>query len=834
MSATAITISSPSSALVGKSELHIASKEGRTDQVRELIQLGALVDGIDSNGKSALYYAAKYGHIESVALLLQGGWRPDLANLKGITPLDIALRKESDEVVRLMIFGGERGSSLPSSSDAVESPSPSPSSSKPSDSEGEVYRSFLEALKQGDLHEQIFCLMKLASFRLTKEEYRHAALILNSACAVAEKHSISSQLRELLLSQLAQIETSFIRDQMKRDLNRESRIHSYRVRLKQIRGEVSRSLELRQPSDQISRELTQHYKKLLSDLLSECVEIAGPPPTRFAMVGLGSMSRDEMCPYSGIDFFFLINDSQTENRNYFRILAQLLQIKVINLGETSFNDPRCLNLSGFRMSRGGLSPFGMEGNYELIGTPKELARLHREDWFRQNNSEIILLNAMATVSCVSGSKSLVTAYQKEINEILDVSSFFDFFKPKLREVRALEWMRGYIFDSKPILDQFKIELRAFDVKRDFYRLLQNIINGLAFYHHLNSNSTFERLDELRAKNIISSAGAHQLKKALRAIIQLRIEAHLFYKTAREIFYFSRGVSDDEEEKELLKITPELNRQIVEIYRTLIPLHRSAQAFVQGDSEAFASSSFYDPTVGHYDERAATQFQFATALASAESSVVLSPSSSSARRELGLVQLKVGKAEDAIKSFGEALALLKEQHGDRPHSEIASVLRDIGDGYRVLGEFGKAIEHYEDSLSVRRVLNGGDLPHLAIADILTNLGVAYKGLGEFQKAIGYYNASLSMRKELNGGVLQASSENAETLTHLGAVFQSLGKFRNAIKQYNASLEIYGDTPRPEVAANLMSLGRAHESLGEFERAMGYYDASLAMKKIVYQL
>lgn len=832
--------------MVGRSAIHIASKEGKTDRVRELIQLGAPVDGTDSKGKSALYHGAKYGHIESVALLLQGGWRPDLASSRGLTPLDIALRKENDEVARLMIFGEGRDSGVSSFSDVVESPLPSPpsSSSKPSDSEGAVYRSFVEAFKQGDLHEQIFCLMKLASSSLAKRSYQVAALILNSAYVVAEDRSISSQLRELLFSQLAQIEMSFIRDQMKRNLNRESRIHSYRERLKQIRAEVSRSLELRQPSDQISRELTQNYKKLLSDLLSECVEIAGLPPIHFAMAGLGSMDRDEMSPYSDIEFIFLIEKGDEKNKVYFRSLARLMGLKMINLGETrfefihyrDFNSERSLTRAGFSMDVGGLSPFGKEGVYELIGTPSELAQLQSEAWFQKNDCEVILLNAMGTASLVAGEPSLVVAYQREVNRILD-SKKKGSIDLKLREDRALEWLKGYLDEFKPLLNQDKIDLRGFNVKKEFYRLIHLVIYALALYHNLKSVNTFERIDELAANRFISAAGADQLKRALRSIIRLRIETQLFYKAEIETIYHSRGVGDKDGEG-LFAITPELNLEIIEIYRTLIPLHRQAEAFLRGDKQAFANCSFYDSAIGRYDERAAAQFQYTKALASAESSAALNSSSSSARRELGLAQLKVGKAEDAIRSFQEALALLNERHGERPHSEIASVLRDLGNGYRALGEFEKAIQHYEASLSVRRALDGGDFPHLATADILTNLGVAYKGLGEFQRAIGYYNSSLSMRKEVNGGILQASPENADTLTHLGAALQSLGKFQKAIREYNASLtmrrEIYGDIPRPEVAANLMSLGRAHESLGEFERAMGYYDASLAMKKIVYQL
>jgi hypothetical protein len=56
--------------------------------------------------------------------------------------------------------------------------------------------------------------------------------------------------------------------------------------------------------------------------------------TSRACVGMGSMSRDEMCPFSDLEFAFLLRDCSEVSLRYFRTLARVVELKIINLGET--------------------------------------------------------------------------------------------------------------------------------------------------------------------------------------------------------------------------------------------------------------------------------------------------------------------------------------------------------------------------------------------------------------------------------------------------------------------------------------------------------------------
>ena len=126
-------------------------------------------------------------------------------------------------------------------------------------------------------------------------------------------------------------------------------------------------------------------------------KLLGPPPVQWACMGMGSMSRSEMCPYSDIEFAFLIAQETPEALAYFHLLSQLLELQIINLGETKYSvfgekEPSPTP-KGFCLDTGGNTPLGY-GVYELIGTPKQLARFQTPEWIDQN---IILANASNSV-----------------------------------------------------------------------------------------------------------------------------------------------------------------------------------------------------------------------------------------------------------------------------------------------------------------------------------------------------------------------------------------------------------------------------------------------------
>lgn len=89
-------------------ELHAAAFEGRTEDVKRLLDAGSDVDARDSDGFTPLLCAAGGAHMPSVEALLEGGANINAGDCEGLTALHVAACAGAVDIVALLIArGGE-------------------------------------------------------------------------------------------------------------------------------------------------------------------------------------------------------------------------------------------------------------------------------------------------------------------------------------------------------------------------------------------------------------------------------------------------------------------------------------------------------------------------------------------------------------------------------------------------------------------------------------------------------------------------------------------------------------------------------------------------------
>lgn len=83
-----------------------AAKDGKSDDVRTLLEEGADPNFQDNCGVTALMLAANKGHSDSVRVLLDGKADPNLPDVYGVTALMLAARNGHTESVQALLQGG--------------------------------------------------------------------------------------------------------------------------------------------------------------------------------------------------------------------------------------------------------------------------------------------------------------------------------------------------------------------------------------------------------------------------------------------------------------------------------------------------------------------------------------------------------------------------------------------------------------------------------------------------------------------------------------------------------------------------------------------------------
>ncbi|WP_194848015.1 tetratricopeptide repeat protein [Candidatus Neptunochlamydia vexilliferae] len=825
----------------GKAPLHRAMwGDPKPQVVKTLLAAGANPNAKNTYDYTPLHWAAKHGHFESARLLLGKKGDTQIANKNGDTPIDIALKWGQDAIFRLFL-----NPSYKKEVNATLSSSSSSSSSSNQDIEGKYYKEFEKAYDNKDVATQILYLEKMAAIALAKEDVIKGAHLLNAALAIVPSNNPSYQ--NYLFTKLETLEGLFLeaKFQVKTPSNHRNYLKKLREKLATIRAQVSTDLGNGQDVLKIQAYLTNQYQELLSKIIESSINLTRKkPPISFNIMGLGSMARHEMCPYSDVEFAIIVGKNTPEVTKYFKKLSQLIELRVTNLGETkwdilrpkrqsdgSMREAISLTPGGFSMDIGGLSPLGKPGVYELIGTPKELAAYQNPEWLQKHDGELILVNALTHGCYFMGDVNLLKTYYKEVTKWLDKreGSFFS-RGSKERTKRALSMLKGHAEEFKPYLTDDRIDIRAYDIKRDLYRPLQMAIGGLLLYHGIESQGTLLGVKTLLAKKLISPEGAKHLSQALRTALTLRIQTHLFYKKEKEIFYFSKGMQDTDANELYLISKP---NTILDIYRVLVPLNKAIKAFVQNPQTTFKNLSFYDKTLGTLDHSAEENLQYDKAEASYIQAVALNPNDITALHHLGHMKQTLGKVNDALAHTQENLRLLKQKHKAAPHPDVATALNNLGNAYKALGETEKAIDHYKQALAIDRKLYGNK-PHPSIARGLNNLGGAYQDLGEMEKAIDHYNQALAIDRKLYGNKPHPSI--ATRLNNLGMAYNDLGETQKAIDRYNEALAIfrklYGNKPHRSIAICLNNLGAAYNGLGETEKAIDHYKQALAIARKLY--
>lgn len=185
--------------------------------------------------------------------------------------------------------------------------------------------------------------------------------------------------------------------------------------------------------------------------------------------------------------------------------------------------------------------------------------------------------------------------------------------------------------------------------------------------------------------------------------------------------------------------------------------------------------------------------------------------------LGYVYGQLGESQKAVELYEQSLSIwrtLKSHQQDK-----ANTLYNLGGTYSFTGRVAEAITCYKEAIELRRLLDdkGG------VAYALNNLGQVYTNVGEFQAALKSYQEALRLRIEIGDVEGQARS-----LSNISGVYFRLGEFQEALNYCKQALPLRraaGD--RKGEAVTLSNIGSNYRELGEPQRALEYYQQAVSL-------
>lgn len=669
--------------------------------------------------------------------------------------------------------------------------------------EGFYYKQFEKAYEENNVSPQVFYLQKLSDLFLERKNYLIAAQLVNCAISITNAEECKE-----LFAKLEEIEILFLG--VETHLISKRNTLWYRNQLKIIRLNIEELIKANNQIQQIAIKTTQMFHDLLALLIEESITLLPQkPPTSFAIICLGSMSREEMCPYSDVEFAIILEEITPKALNYFRDLSRFLELRITNLGETEWKfirpkvientkrEEKSLLPSGFSMDIGGLCPLGKNGVYELIGTSKELANFQDPQWLKKNDSEIILVNGLLNAKLVYGKKNLLESYLAHVSNWLNLQEeggLFGIGSIKENEKRGLFLLQGHVEEFKPYLTEERLELRAFDIKKDFYRPLQMAISGLLIYHGFRNMTTLEGIMKLKEHWILSAEGANRLAETFKKILNLRYRTQLYYRKEKEIIYKPNHEERNDEE---LFVLQDFSSLILDIYSVLIPLHKTMKEFIKNPKKSLRSATFYDesilqtPSLLHvsikkYDPHDLYKIYIEMAALRFDDGVILS--------NLADSKLALGKPEEAVEMSQYSVISLKEKLKGEPSNDYAKALENLANALNAVGKVKQAADYYKEALDEHQCIAEKTCflfessAGLLCADILEKISTIYYEWGLPEEAGKYYEQLLFF---LNKKMIVLSGDDlkiAMILFRLGKVYRSMNNEEKAIQYFTDSLSL----------------------------------------------
>ena len=632
----------------------------------------------------------------------------------------------------------------------------------------------------------------------------------------------------------------------------------------------------------LQNQITTDYKQIMADLAYFCEKVMGEPPCRFALVGMGSIARREITPYSDFENIILLDNEVTltnkldENvLQYFRWYSVIFQIVLINLQETIVPSVAISSLSGWffdAITLRGISFDGMMPHAckfplgRLQPTPKKLFTTELikpvNEMLKYLSSEENLKNGYHLSDILS--KTCFVYKDKDIFEEFE-KGVFEITEKKTNLENILEDVKNQViedlqaFATRFSLSKLKPE-KKFNVKQVVYRSTTMFISALGRICNIRASSCFDIVTELHVQKHISEYAKHKLLYAVALACEVRLRWYM--KVNRQ----SDSINSVREMIELIgkrstlcyfqiayalqsEISKQLNLKQGHFYSSPILLNLTLFIYFKDEknlikmlhvqSRATPSQRLYgfDQSLRELEKQISECTKVKEDLLG--SSVTESQEFWKRFHTLGQILHSKGCFDDAIECFQISIELIQQlQAGQLDENNelnryflinIARCYRKIAWSLNFLIDYRHAEENAKKSLELLLNLSPGNDINRQLALSFKQYGYSLSKLGLHEEAKENLMKSLKIITQLSFNV-DYDNDVSEVLNKLGRCFFHMENFEEAIGVLKKAILIQermsADVDRDrKISVTLLDLGRCLMKIEKFGEAKLCIERSL---------
>lgn len=187
---------------------------------------------------------------------------------------------------------------------------------------------------------------------------RRILKLKSTQCYLFDHENKAFQHREELkeIRDICSADFKNINDNLREFPSSASMLKQRKLSSRQIQGEEN----IMATSALMFGEVTERIRALLAGMINECLELQGPPPCKFALIGNQQLGRKDLSPFEPVSVFLVIEKDTASTKAYFRSTIALLGMKILNLGETTIP---ALNIRSLHWLNENAKPSG----FSLLG-----------------------------------------------------------------------------------------------------------------------------------------------------------------------------------------------------------------------------------------------------------------------------------------------------------------------------------------------------------------------------------------------------------------------------------------------------------------------------------